>query len=76
VPQLGRCQPSLWSVNPDGRRTRRYPSAILGPRPLAGALCQSLLAATGITNKSLGALMTGLLGTAYTMNPGQLPYRR
>jgi len=35
---------------------------------LAGALCNTLLAATGITNKSLRALMTGLLGTAYSVN--------
>ncbi len=36
---------------------------------LAGALCTTLLAVTGITNKSLRALMTGLLGGAgYTMN--------
>jgi hypothetical protein len=32
----------------------------------AGALCQTLLAATGITNKSLRALMAGLLHTSYT----------
>ena len=36
---------------------------------LAGALSTSVLAVTGITNKSLRALMTGLLGGAtYTMN--------
>jgi predicted MarR family transcription regulator len=35
---------------------------------LAGALFHTLLAVTGITNKSLRALMTGLLGTTYTMN--------
>ena len=36
---------------------------------LAGALCTSVLAVTGITNKSLRALMTGLLGEAtYTTN--------
>jgi hypothetical protein len=35
---------------------------------LAGALANMLCAVTGITNKSLRALMTGLLGTAYTMN--------
>ena len=34
-----------------------------------GALCTSVLAVTGITNKSLRALMTGLLGGAtYTRN--------
>jgi hypothetical protein len=35
---------------------------------LAGALAHALCAVTGITNKSLRALMTGLLGTAYSMN--------
>jgi hypothetical protein len=34
---------------------------------LAGALAASLAAVTGITNRSLRALMTGLLGTLYTM---------
>src|SRR5204862_6541827 len=34
---------------------------------LAGALCQTTGAVTGITNSSLRALMTGLLGTPYTM---------
>ena len=34
---------------------------------LAGALAASLLAVTGITNRSLRALMTGLLGTPYSM---------
>ena len=36
---------------------------------LAGSLCTTVLAVTGITNKSLRALMTGLLGgTTYTVN--------
>jgi predicted MarR family transcription regulator len=39
---------------------------------LAGALCTTLLAAAGITNKSLRALMTGLLHAPYT--PGQMTY--
>jgi predicted MarR family transcription regulator len=39
---------------------------------LAGTLCNTLLAATGITNKSLRALMTGLLQTPYS--PGQMTY--
>jgi hypothetical protein len=39
---------------------------------LAGALCATLLAATGITSKSLRALMTGLLAVPYT--PGQMTY--
>ena len=39
---------------------------------MAGALCTTLLAATGITNKSLRALMTGLLAAPYTA--GQMTY--
>ena len=39
---------------------------------LAGALCATLLAVTGITNKSLCALMTGLLHAPYTS--GQTTY--
>ena len=60
------------SADADGRRT---PALRFGdPRvmALAGALCTTLLAATGITNKSLRALMTGLLHTPYT--PGQMTY--
>jgi hypothetical protein len=61
------------SVDAEGRRT---PALRFGdPRvmALAGALCQTLLAATGITNKHLRVLMTGLLGgTRYT--PGQMTY--
>jgi hypothetical protein len=34
---------------------------------LAGALCVTLCAATGITNRSLRALMTGLLSAGYGM---------
>jgi hypothetical protein len=52
----------------DGRRT---PGLRFGdPRvmALAGAPANTLCAVTGITNKSLRALMTGLPGTAYTMN--------
>jgi hypothetical protein len=60
------------SVTADGRRT---PALRFGdPRvtALAGALCTTLLAATGITSKSLRALMTGLLAAPYT--PGQMTY--
>ena len=39
---------------------------------LAGALCQTLLAATGFTSKNLRVLIAGLLGSAYT--PGQMTY--
>ncbi|GAA4481195.1 hypothetical protein GCM10023094_28950 [Rhodococcus olei] len=51
---------------------RRAPALRFGdPRvqALAGALCTTTLAVTGITNRSLRALMTGLLGGAkYSMN--------
>ena len=50
---------------------RRAPALRFGePRvqALAGALATTLHAVTGITNKSLRALMTGLLGEPYTMN--------
>src|SRR5215470_6444657 len=60
------------SVTADGRRT---PALRFGdPRvmALAGALTTTLLAATGITNKSLRALMTGLTHAPYT--PGQATY--
>src|SRR6266702_5600819 len=53
------------AVTSDGRRT---PALRFGdPRvtALAGALASTLTAATGITNKSLRALMTGLLNPAY-----------
>ncbi len=53
------------------RDGRRAPGLRFGdPRvmALAGALANTLCAVTGITNKSLRALMTGLLGTAYSMN--------
>ena len=50
---------------------RRAPALRFGdPRvqALAGALSVSLPAVTGITNKSLRALMTGLLGESYPMS--------
>ena len=50
---------------------RRAPALRFGdPRvqALAGALATTLLAVTGITNKSLRALMTGLLGQPYPMS--------
>jgi hypothetical protein len=60
------------SADADGRRT---PALRFGdPRvtALAGALCATLTAAAGITNKSLRALMTGMLHAPYT--PGQMTY--
>jgi hypothetical protein len=60
------------SADAEGRRT---PALRFGdPRvmALAGALCQTLLAATGFTNKNLRVLIAGLLGSAYT--PSQMTY--
>jgi hypothetical protein len=60
------------STDADGRRT---PALRFGdPRvtALAGALAATLTAATGIRNKSLRAVMTGLLHAPYT--PGQMTY--
>ena len=48
------------SVDADGRRTPALRFGDPRVQALASALCQTLLAATGITNKSLRALMTGL----------------
>jgi predicted MarR family transcription regulator len=59
-------------VNAEGRRT---PALRFGdPRVMAltGALCQTLLAATGFTNKNLRVLIAGLLGSDY--RPGQMTY--
>jgi hypothetical protein len=39
---------------------------------LTGALCHTLLAATGFTNKNLRVLVAGLLGSDY--RPGQMTY--
>jgi hypothetical protein len=60
------------SVDADGRRTPALRFGDPRVQALAGALCTTLLAATGITNKSLRALMTGLLRAPYT--PGQMTY--
>ena len=60
------------SVNADGRRTPALRFGDPRVQALAGALCTTLLTATGITNKSLRALMTGLLHAPYT--PGQMTY--
>ena len=60
------------TVNADGRRTPALRFGDPRVQALAGALCTTLLAATGITSKSLRALMTGLLHAPYT--PGQMTY--
>src|SRR6516165_6982352 len=57
------------TLTEDGRRAPALRFGDPRVQALAGALCTSVLAVTGITNKSLRALMTGLLdGTVYTMN--------
>jgi hypothetical protein len=60
------------SVTADGRRTPALRFGDPRVQALAGALLTTLLAATGITSKSLRALMTGLLHAPYT--PGQMTY--
>ena len=51
------------SVTADGRKAPAMRFGDFRVQALAGALCASLGAVTGITNRSLRALMTGLLGT-------------
>lgn len=56
-------------AHPTVEAGRRAPALWFGdPRVMAraGALCMSLLAVTGITNRSLHAYVAGLLGTDYT----------
>jgi hypothetical protein len=53
------------SVTADGRRATAMRFGDSRVQALAGALAVTLCAVTGITNRSLRALMTGLLGTPY-----------
>jgi len=55
------------SVTADGRRATAMRFGDSRVQALAGALCQTVGAVTGITNRSLRALMTGLLGAPYGM---------
>ena len=55
------------SVDADGRRATAMRFGDSRVQALAGALCVTLCAVTGITNRSLRALMTGLLGAPYSM---------
>jgi hypothetical protein len=55
------------TVTDDGRRAPALRFGDPRVQALAGALCVTLHALTGITNKSLRALMTGLLGGSYSM---------
>jgi hypothetical protein len=64
------------TLDPVGRKT---PALRFGdPRVMAltGALCQTLLAATGFTNKRLRALIAGLLGSDYRPGQGTYDLRR
>jgi len=57
------------TLTEDGRRAPALRFGDPRVQALAGALCTTMLAVTGITNKSLRALMTGLLGGIdYTTN--------
>ncbi len=56
------------TVTDDGRRAPALRFGDPGVQALAGALANTLFAVTDITNKRLRALMTGLLGTPYSMN--------
>ena len=61
------------TLTEDGRRAPALRFGDPRVQALAGALCTSVLAVTGITNKSLRALMTGLLdGIDLHHQPGQL----
>ena len=65
------------TLSEDGRRAPALRFGDPRVQALAGALCTSVLAVTGITNKSLRALMTGLLGGAnYSMNQGSYDLAR
>jgi hypothetical protein len=55
------------TVDPAGRRATAMRFGDSRVQALAGALCVTLCAVTGITNRSLRALMTGLLGAPYSM---------
>jgi hypothetical protein len=55
------------TVDAAGRRATAMRFGDSRVQALAGALCHTLCAVTGITNRSLRALMTGLLGAPYSM---------
>jgi len=59
---------ALPTVTAEGRRAPAMRFGDPRVQALAGALSLTLCAVTGITNKSLRALMTGLLGRTYNMN--------
>ena len=55
------------TVDAEGRRATAMRFGDSRVQALAGALCHTIGAVTGITNRSLRALMTGLLGRPYSM---------
>jgi hypothetical protein len=56
------------TVTDDGRKAPALRFGDLRVQALAGAIATMLMAATGITNKTLRGLMTGLLSQPYGMN--------
>jgi len=72
-PGHGPCESSLAriaqpTVTDDGSRAPALRFGDPRVQALAGALANTLFAVTAITNKRLRALMTGLLGTPYSLN--------
>ena len=55
------------TLTEDGRKAPALRFGDLRVQALAGAIAATLFTVTGITNRSLRALMTGLPGTSYTM---------
>ncbi|WP_220040802.1 hypothetical protein [Streptomyces sp. NTH33] len=60
------------AVDAEGRRMPALRFSDPRVMALTGALCQTLLVATGFTNKNLRVLIAGLLGGDY--RPGQMTY--
>lgn len=65
-------QPYVW----EGRRTGAVRFGDQRAMALAGALCLTLHAVTGFTNRSLRALVAGLLGSNYTTRQMSYDLRR
>jgi hypothetical protein len=56
------------TVTDEGRKAPALRFGDLRVQALAGAIASLLMATTGITNKTLRGLMTGLLGRPYSMS--------
>ncbi|MGH9284587.1 MAG: hypothetical protein ACRD0M_02780 [Acidimicrobiales bacterium] len=65
-------QPYVW----EGQRTGAFRFGDTRAMALAGALCMSVHAVAGFTNKSLRSLVAGLLGTDYSTNQMTYDLRR